>query len=364
LLALLGSITMKVRKGLRLAAGTTLAFFIALQSASAATLTVGPGRMYAGPAAAAAAAQDGDTIQIYPGTYSGAVWMKPNLIIEGMGAGATITGPVQLGKALFVIHGANVTVKNLTFTGAKNSAGNGAGIRQENTGLSIVNSKFTQNQNGILTNNDTTITLSVTGSTFAGNGHCGGSCAHAIYAGHIASLTVTNSTFINTKQGHNIKSRALSTTIVGNSITDGPNGTSSYLVDIPNGGALTMTGNTLEKGPHSSNYSIAIDLGEEGATNPVGPMLIANNNFRNDGKPTVFVHNQTGNAGLQLSNNLLTGNKTTMLTGKGTVSGPAAALFAALAAPVDVPEPSGLWIFGAALLGAFLKRWAWAKFSL
>lgn len=360
---------MKVWKGLRFAAGaagTTFAFFIALQSASAAILTVGPGRMYAGPAGAAAAAMAGDTIQIYPGTYSGAVWMKPNLIIEGMGAGATITGAVKLGKALFVIHGANVTVKNLTFTGARNGQGNGAGIRMENTGLSIVNSRFYKNQNGILTVNDNSFTLSVTGSTFGGNGYCAGSCAHAIYAGHIASLSVTNSTFNNTKQGHHIKSRALATTIVGNSITDGPNGTSSYLVDIPNGGALTMTGNTLEKGPHSSNYSIAIDLGEEGATNPQGPMLIANNTFRNDGRPTVFVHNQTGNTGLQLSNNILTGNKTTMLTGKGTISGPvfaSAALFAS-AAPLDVPEPSGLWIFGAAILGAFLKRWAWARFSL
>jgi hypothetical protein len=79
----------------------------------------------------------------------------------------------------------------------------------------------------------------------------------------------------------------------------------------------------------------------------------------------VFVQNRTGNAGLQLSNNLLSGNKTTMLAGKGTISGPArAALFAALAAPVDVPEPSGLWIFAAAILGILLKRWAWKRLSL
>ena len=38
----------------------------------------------------------------------------------------------------------------------------------------------------------------------------------------------------------------------------------------------------------SSNHSIAVNLGEEGATNPQGPMLIANNRFRNDGKPTVL----------------------------------------------------------------------------
>lgn len=323
-------------------------------AAAAAVLTVGPGKMYAQPAGAAAHAKSGDTIKIFPGTYHGAVWTKPNLTIIGMGGGPTITGPVLKGKGLFVIDGANITVKNIAFKGAKNGAGNGAGLRVENTGLTVVNSRFWGNQNGILTNNNVHFTLSVTGSQFGGNGSCAGSgCAHAIYAGHIASLTVTNSTFNNTKAGHHIKSRANQTVITGNTITDGPKGTSSYLIDVPNGGGVTITGNTLEKGPKSKNYSIAISLGEEGASNPAGPMLIAGNKFRNDGRPTTFVFNRTGQAGLVLSNNVLTGNKTTVLKGKGSVQNAAAMANSrrmAAVAVTKVPEPGTLVLFGAALL--------------
>jgi Right handed beta helix region len=353
----------------RLAAVTTFIWFVIFEAASAAVLTVGYGKMYRQPAGAAAAAMAGDIIEIFPGTYYGAVWTKPGLVIEGMGGGATIVGPVKLGKGLFVIDGADITVKNLSFVGAIAGAGNGSGIRDENTGLVVQNSRFINNQDGILTVNDTSVTLAITGSSFSGNGAClpGKGCAHAIYAGHIASLTVTNSTITDTRKGHDIKSRANVTTITGNTITDGPNGTSSYLVDIPNGGTLTMTGNTLEKGPKSSNYAIAVSLGEEGATNPQGAMLIANNSFRNDGRPTVFVENRTGYAGLMLSGNVLSGNPTTPLVGKGTVSGPAAGMLRAAgsggaaarfaaAAPFAVPEPWTLALFGAALLAIGMMR--------
>ena len=40
--------------------------------------------------------------------------------------------------------------------------------------------------------------------------------------------------------GHHIKSRALKTMVMGNTIEDGPDGTASYEVDAPNGGNVDI----------------------------------------------------------------------------------------------------------------------------
>jgi hypothetical protein len=97
-------------------------------------------------------------------------------------------------------------------------------------------------------------------------------------------LRIENSRFSNTRQSRSIKSRALRTEAIGRTITDGPEETSSYLIDIPKGGATTIRDNTLEKGPKAENHTTAIAIGEEGVTNPTPEITISNNNFRNDGK--------------------------------------------------------------------------------
>jgi hypothetical protein len=288
-------------------------------------ITIGKGQMYSSPYYAAPHVQSGDTVEIFPGTYSGAWFWSSNITIKGMGPGVVIQGSLTQGKGLFVLSGTNVTVDNITFKNANNYDGNGAGINFTGTNLTVTNSTFINNQDGILTAPNGQSTITVKNSTFDGNGSTAGAhgAAHAIYAGMAKLLDVENSTFTNTQQGHAIKSRAKNTVIKNNSITDGLTGTSSYLIDIPNGGAATITGNYLEKGPKSSNASYAITLGEEGATNPAGPVLIANNTFVNDDKAGVnFVHNQTGSADFTVANNTISGLKTTILTGKGAVIDP------------------------------------------
>jgi hypothetical protein len=330
---------MYIARTKRLRAGAAIAgltFAVIFQQAAASILTVGPGRMYKNPKAAAAAAHRGDTIQIYPGTYWGAVWYPKDLTIVGMGAGATITGPVLMGKGLFDIEGDNATIKNLTFTGAKASAGNGSGIRLDGTNLTVLNSRFTYNQDGILAGDNSASTITIKNSTFSHNGACVSACAHAVYVGHVAQLNIENSTFNATQKGHSIKSRALVTNILNNKITDGPNGTSSYLIDVPKGGAVTITGNTLEKGPKASNAMYAISIGEEGPYLAQGPMLIANNTYQNDRMKGVFVRNVSGYTGLVLSGNTLLGFTTTPLQGQGTIAAnTTSTLTAALIAPLD-----------------------------
>ena len=106
---------------------------LAAVPAHARTLEVGPGRPYAQPSEAAAAAKSGDTVAIAAGEYFDcAVWPQSSLVIEGdPGGGTVITDKTCQGKALFVIPGHDVTVRHLTLTRARVPDGNGAGIRAE-----------------------------------------------------------------------------------------------------------------------------------------------------------------------------------------------------------------------------------------
>ena len=196
--------------------------------------------------------------------------------------------------------------------------GNGAGIRAEGVNLTVDGLRFINNQDGILANPVPDSTIVIRNSRFERNGTCERACAHGIYIGGIKMLRVENSTFLGTKQGHHIKSRATRTEVIGCEISDGPEGTGSYEIDIPNGGTLVARDNRLEKGPHAENHGAVIILGEEGVTQPTPEITIDNNTFRNDGSfPTVFVVNDTATEAM-LKGNKLSG-EVKPLRGDGSV---------------------------------------------
>ncbi len=290
--------------------------------AAARTLMVGPGQPYSVPSAAVAAAHAGDTISIAAGTYSdcSSIWIN-NLTIAGAGGALTKIGGTSCdGKGVLVVYGNNITVRDLTLQNASVPDQNGAGLRAEGTNLVVARVHFIHNQDGILADGVTGSTIMVRDSLFVDNGYCGSSgqnCAHALYANGVAKLTVEHSTFRDTQTGHNIKSRAAITEVLDNTIDDGPKGTSSYLIDAPNGGALTVQGNHMEKGPLSGN-PVAISIGEEGVTWPAAPLLITDNVFRNDFGSATFVSNTTS-VSAKLVGNTMEGNHTTPLHGPGTV---------------------------------------------
>ena len=138
--------------------------------------------------------------------------------------------------------------------------------------------------------------LRITDSEFIGNGACIDACAHGVYAGApIYLLEIEHCVFLDTKIAHHIKSRARNTIVRDSRIEDGPNGTSSYLIDVPNGGNVLIQGNTMEKGLHTSNPAAAISLGIESVTNPTGTLIVRDNLFRSDAPiRTAFVRNSTG----------------------------------------------------------------------
>jgi len=290
-------------------------------AAAAKTLHVGKTQEFKMPSAAIAAAASGDTVDIEPGEYFDcAVVNASNLTIEGTGPGVVLTDKTCQGKAILVTVGSDITIRNLTLQRARVPDENGAGIRMEGRNLTVEKVRFLNNENGILTIEDSpTSTLRVSESEFIGNGKCTRACSHGIYAGHLALIHIEHSKFFETHNGHHVKSRAIRTELIGNEITDGEKGNSSYLVDIPNGGSLYMKDNILEKGPNCENHGTAISIGAEGVSQRTEEITIENNTFSNDQpRETTFVRNMTATPA-KLVGNIFKGSKTIALVGDGTV---------------------------------------------
>ncbi len=261
----------------------------------AAVLPVGPGLAFPTLQQAEQAAEPGDVLRLSAGHHAEcAVISRSDLTIEGSGpANATVLDGVACqGKAALVTQGARITVRHLTLSHIRVPDQNGAGIRAEGTDLLVEDVRFEDNQDGILAAPNEASTITIRNSAFLRNGVCNPVCAHAIYANRIHLLQVQNSQFLETFQGHHIKSRALSTEVTGCDLADGPNGRSSFQIELPNGGDLLARGNRIEKGPLSDNRSAVILVGAEGVTNPTRTLLVADNSFRLDGGyATTFVRN-------------------------------------------------------------------------
>jgi hypothetical protein len=298
------------------------AWFVAsfgMLPASAKVLEVGPNKPFKQPSEAIAAAENGDDIRIGGGQYFDcAIVKQDDLTIEGVGPDVVLTDKTCAGKAILVIDGSRITVRNLTLQRARVPDRNGAGIRAEGGDLTVENARFINNENGILSADNPAVSIRITGSSFIGNGHCEGSCAHGLYIGHAKLLHVDHTRFFDTHVGHNIKSRALRTEVFDCDIEDGPTGTSSYLIEAANGGSLIVERNKMEKGRLTENHGNTIMIGSEGVTQPTEQILIRDNNFTNDeNRTTTFVTNRTATPA-ELSGNVFKG-QVRPLEGDGTV---------------------------------------------
>ena len=291
-----------------------IAGFLAAVPAQAEILLVGPGRPYGLPSEAIKVAKSGDVVRIDPGTYPDCAYvMAPNITIEGTREDTILRGKTCGQKGIIVAVGDNVTIRNLTLMGALSTSKNGAGIRAEGTNLTVHRVRFFDNENGILANPNPASRIAISESTFERNGKCDPECAHGIYIHRIAALRVENSLFRDQRVGHHIKSRAAMTEIIGNTIADGTTGTASSLIDIPNGGTTLIAGNTLQKGPHSANATIAIAFGAEGGVPASSSVRITANHFSNDGGTNVAFVRNFSTVAVRLDTNVLTGAVTPLL---------------------------------------------------
>lgn len=270
------------------------------------TWRVGPERELRTPSAAAAVARDGDTVLIDAGTYVGdvATWTQDDLTLRGVGGRAHLRadGESAQGKAIWVIAGDRTTVDRIELSGATVPDGNGAGIRQEGTDLTITRSWFHHNQDGILTGADPASDIVIERSRFFRNGG-GDGYTHNIYVGAVRSLTVTGSYLWGADTGHELKSRAARTTVVGNLITD-RDATASYSIDLPNGGRSLVAGNVIVQGPRSENSAL-VSYGAEGLTGS-RRLWVVGNTFVNRRPSGTFVNVASGSRAV-LRNNLFVG---------------------------------------------------------
>ena len=108
--------------------GALAAALLCAGAADAATLQVGPGKTYAKPCLAIAAAKAGDVIEVdASGSYKGdtCAWFTDNLTVRGVNGRAKIdiTGvtPAQQ-KGIFTIAATTATIENMELSGAAISA--------------------------------------------------------------------------------------------------------------------------------------------------------------------------------------------------------------------------------------------------
>ena len=178
---------------------------------------------------------------------------------------------------------------------------------------------FTNNQDGLLASDAPTGSITINHSEFEHNG-TGDGQTHNIYVGQVGTLTITNSYIHDAVVGHEIKSRALKTVIENNRIVDGPTGTASYSIDLPNGGNAQhqrqhhRAGPTVAKPGHHPFWrrGNALRVIQPGRQRQYDPERLSS-------PSATAVLNQTGVTAT------LTNNKVFGLTAKTLTSGPATA---------------------------------------
>ena len=291
--------------------------FLGLLWAFGTTWVVGPTRTYTMPSQVSTLVQNGDTVVIDSSIYNSdvAIWNASNLLIKGTGGFAHLqaNGQSYGGKAIWVINGNNTEVDSVEFSLCSCPSFNGAGIRQQGTGLIVRHCYFHDNEEGILTTSDSLCDILIEYTEFYNNGH-GDGYSHNLYINHVRSLTFQYNYTHHANVGHELKSRAWNNYILYNRFSDDSDGTASRAMDLPNGGVAVIIGNEIEKGPQAQNANV-MEFGLEGLTNP-GPhqLFLINNTFVNNRSSCSFVDIQTHADLYKGYNNIFAGPGTLLIS--------------------------------------------------
>lgn len=292
-------------------------------------LAVGPTKTYKTIAAGVAAATDGDTIAVDGGTYRNdyPLPIGKSLRLQAVGPRVVMssTGNIGNGKGI-IIAGKNdgtmptISFNGFDFTGAVVASGNGAGIRYQSGYLTCTNCRFISCQDGILatpwTNNTGSITCDHCEFATCGKGD---GQTHNMYIGHIESFTLTNSYSHDCKVGHEVKCRAMNANISSTRIFDNA-GTSSYSIDYPDSGNLTVNACQIQQGAAGQNaYMFTYGVGS--TSNPGRSCKFSNCTIVNDKNVVYLMMNNVAGVTVQFTNCSFFGVPNTVAAkGKGSVS--------------------------------------------
>lgn len=225
--------------------------------------------------------------------------------VAGAGMGQTTidaTGlPPYQNKAVLVPAASGVTIRDLTIKGAVIPASlgnNAAGVREGGVGqpFTLVNVEITGCQNGVLTfADDVTLTGGKTHDNGAGDGY-----THEMYFGGSPTNVVTLTDWTSTcgpKSTHALKSRAGTTIVNGGAYTGSPDTTGNVggsVIDIPDAGAVTITGATIAVAVGAAN-TLLLGYGMESAKNAATGLVVTLKNcvFPTGGLIQNGAHNPT-----------------------------------------------------------------------
>lgn len=259
--------------------GCTLQAICAPGFAAELVVGVDPGASFRLPSAAAAAARPGDTIRILPGTYYDcAVWRADDVTIEGSGEATRITDRICQGKAIFVVTGRNVRIRNLVLARARHLDGHGAAIRAEGRNLSLEGVLIENNQDGIFAPGLAGGMLRIERSTFRSNGAMPGSTpSAAVRADKLDALLIRDTVFEDGRGKAAILSAATWTSLEGCRIGGGTRlEGAAVMVE----GGLRAAHNHIEAGSGPRGYRAGIlALPSDGAQ----PLSVTNNQLEGQG---------------------------------------------------------------------------------
>jgi hypothetical protein len=274
---------------------------------------VGPGQAYTVPSQVSPLVNDGDTVNIMAGGYSGDVtnWTANNLLLRGTNGHAVLAANGQSwgGKAIWVIQGDNTTVEYIAFTDCAVIDMNGAGIRQEGHDLTVRHCVFGNNEMGILAGDVNPSTINIEYSEFYNNGF-GNGLSHNVYINHVDTLLFRYNYSHHAHIGHELKSRAHVNFIEYNRFSNEATGNASREIDLPNGGQVFLIGNVIQQGPQGQNNNL-VGYGMEGLTNP-GPheFHAINNTLVNEKTIGSFFQFNDSSLYFKMWNNIMAGGGT------------------------------------------------------
>ena len=283
-------------------------------------LQVGPTRQFRTIAAAAAAANPGNVIEVDAGTYLDdiVVFRDNGLVVRGVGGRPSIQGTQIIGftpsddrrngKGIFVVEANRVRFENLEISGARVADQNGAAIRNSGRDLTICNVFAHDNENGFLGAAFGTLTMEY--STFAFNGRGEGQ-THNVYVDEGSSvgdrLVFRHNYSHHARIGHNLKTRARENFVLFNRIMDEADGTASYAIDVSDGGISYVIGNLLQQGPATDNPEVMAFNAENLDRARPQELYLVNNTLVNDRGSGAFINTRSTTTTFRSINNIFVG---------------------------------------------------------
>jgi hypothetical protein len=166
------------------------------------------------------------------------------------------------GKGALVVR-QDARIEGLECSHIKVSDGNGCCVRQDSGNVELIGVHFHHSQMGMLTGHKGG-EITVTDSYFHDSGYDeSGQLGHNIYVNSGTFRFVRSWSLAARNAGHEIKSRAVRTTIQDSFIAS-LNARDSRLIDLPNGGNTSIKSSVLGEGPCSENWEL-IGYGLEAA---------------------------------------------------------------------------------------------------